>query len=110
MIEVSVKVNGKEVAVASIENVKMHADETADYVATFEVDRMGARGRHRRMLYGFPRTRYNALGLLKLALDSLNPQDLELETDGTGASDLARRQRGAGTALPREAHDPERHH
>src|SRR5690606_16894238 len=56
MIEVVVKVNGKEVAVAEIENTRMNADETADYLATFEVDRMGARGRHRRMLYGFPRT------------------------------------------------------
>ena len=110
MIEVSVKVNGVEVAVAEIVNVKMHDDGTADYVATFEVDRMGARGRHRKPLFGFPRTQYNVLGLLKLALDSLHPRDLELETDGTGTSDLARRQREAGAALPREAHDPERHH
>jgi hypothetical protein len=101
MLTVSVKVNDLEVAIVEIKNVQTNEDGTANYVATFEVDRMGARGRHRRRLFGFPRTQYNALGLLKLALDSLDPRDLELETDGTGTSDLARRQRGAGPALPR---------
>lgn len=62
-----------------------------DYSVRFAVERAGAVGLHQRQIIGFPRLKYNVLGLLTQALATLDPKELELE-DGTSASDLARRQ------------------
>lgn len=92
----------------TIELVKTNDDGTADFSVRFGIDREGARGVHQRPVFGFPITQYNKLALLKIALDTLEPSELELEHP-TAAPDLARRQRGVGPALPREEDDPVDH-
>lgn len=111
MIEVTVRVNGEdEVAYIRIENVTPEETEYADYSIHFAVDRaLGAVGVHQRGVAGFPRLRYNALALVRQALATLEPYELELE-HGTSPSDLARRFSGARRSLPREATNPEHHH
>lgn len=96
MIEVSITSHGgkRELAKIRIENVTDYEIlenpdyDHGDYSVQFVVDRCMAIGTHRRGMWGFPRTKYNVLGLLLQALNTLDPKELELE-DGTSASDLA---------------------
>lgn len=83
----------------SIVLIQTNADGTADFSVRFGIDREGARGLHQRPVFGFPITKYNKLALLKIALDTLDPSELELEHP-TAAPDLARRQRGARLEVP----------
>lgn len=103
--------NGKPQELAYIKIERLESDDlnTGDYVVEFAVERVGAIGFHRRMIYGFPRTKYNVLGLLRQALSTLEMEELETESE-TGSSDLEREVRGIGAALPREASNPVRHH
>lgn len=95
----------EELAYIKIINVSDYEAKNADmnlgdYTAQFATERCGAVGLHRRIVRGFPRTKYNALALVRQALATLQPYELELESD-VGPSDLARRQRRPGRALPR---------
>lgn len=93
--------NSDEIAYIRIENVDSHPDGTADYAVHIAVDRaQGAVGLHKRPVMNFPRTKYNVLGLLLQALNTLEPSELELERD-TSTSDLARRFGRIRGALPR---------
>lgn len=78
-----------------ITRVRLNADGTADYSVDITVDRQGAVGMYRRVVYGFPHNEYNALGLLRLALHTLDTEELRLEHP-TPAPDLARRLSGPG--------------
>lgn len=104
MIEVSIKLDpaiwDAEIAKITIEKVQDHEDWTSDYSVRFAVDRLGAVGLHQRVVRNYDRRRFNVLGLLALALQTLTPEELELEY-GTSASDLARRQRGSRVEIPR---------
>lgn len=89
-----------EIGKVLIEKMKTYG-ELADYSVRFAVERGGRHvGLHQRMVEGFPRTHYNVLGLLALALQTLSPEELSLEP-GTEASDLAWRQRGSRLSLSR---------
>lgn len=79
MIEVLVLKNSQPMARVEIKNVETHEDGTADYSVRFGVERGSAVGLHRRLIFGFPRKRLNALALVRLALESLNEKELELE-------------------------------
>lgn len=102
MIHVSIKLDDDcEIGVVRIEKIETHPNQTADYVVEFGVD--NARGERRflrKKVEAFPRTTYNVLGLLALALQSLDPEELRLAA-GTQASDLAWRQRGTRLEIPR---------
>lgn len=90
-----------EAAKITIEKLVFKTDGTADYSVRFAVDRgTGHVGIHQRVVEDFPRTKYNVLGLLALALQTLSPEELSLE-HGTAASDLARRTRGSRLEIPR---------
>jgi hypothetical protein len=101
MIEVTVRVDEEELAYIRIENVETRTDQTADYAVYFAVNRaLGAVGIHRRGVAGFPRTKYNALALLRQALATLEPHELELE-HGTTPKDLTPRRWWQLRQLPR---------
>lgn len=86
---------GTELARIEIENVDTDKDEFGTYSIKFATDRCGAVGLHKRSLYAFPRLKYNVLALLLQALNTLEPDELELR-HGTNSSDLGRRFRGIG--------------
>lgn len=88
MIEVTIKDDYGELGRIRIDHID--GTELADYTVEFAIDRHRAVGLHARSIRSFPRTKYNALALLKQALETLDPRELELER-GTSASDLARR-------------------
>lgn len=83
MIEVSIRHVGSKVELGylTIENVQMNDDGTADYSVRFGVDRHEAFGVHQRGMFGFPRTKYNVFGLVLQALNTLDPKELELESE-----------------------------
>jgi hypothetical protein len=83
MIEVTITHvgSGVELGRVTIENVQMNDDGSADYSVRFGVDRHDAFGVHQRGIFGFPRKRYNAFGLLLQALNTLDPGELELEAE-----------------------------
>ena len=81
MIEVLVLKNSQPIAKVEIKNVETNEDDTADYSVRFAVERGSAVGLHRRLIFRFPRKRLNALALVRLALESLNEKELELERD-----------------------------
>lgn len=100
MLEVKILKNGVEIGRVEIENIRMNDDGSANYAAKFGVERCGAVGLHQRQIWGFRRLKYNVLGLLKLALETLDEKELELERD-TSPSDLAREVRGIGPSFSR---------
>lgn len=84
MIEVVIrhKESGAELGRIEIENVSEQAsvfDETADYSVSIGVERIKSVGLHRRGIINFPRRKYNVLALLRQALETLEPEDLELD-------------------------------
>lgn len=99
MIEVEIKLNGEILARMEIKSESLAEEDLADYSVKYAVERGSAIGLHKRMLYGFPRKRYNALALLRQALMTLEEKELELERgfdpDATNendrSADLARR-------------------
>lgn len=100
----------EELAYIKIINISDDSGEDyPDYVAEFAVERYAAVGLHRRVIRNFPRLRYNVLALVRQALETLEPRELELERN-VSPSDLARRQSGTRTALSQEAWHPERDH
>jgi hypothetical protein len=96
MIEVIIRVKDAvdQPALARIEIENVSGDDfvLADYSVRFGVDKTAEVGLHQRAIYGFPRKKYNVLALLRQALLSLEPEDLELQG-----------------SIPDEAHRP-RHH
>lgn len=79
MIEVIVRHVGsnKELAKITIENVSDSAGEFGNYSVRFGVEKGRSVGVHQRGLVGFPRMKFNVLGLLLQALLSLDPRELE---------------------------------
>lgn len=70
-----------ELGRVTIENVQMNDDGSADYSVRFGVDRHDAFGVHQRGIFGFPRKKYNVFALLLQALSTLDPGELELESE-----------------------------
>lgn len=82
MIEVSIKSDGRSLGTIKIENVSENPDaEFADYSIRFGVNKNQASGVHQRAIYNFPRTRYNVLALVLQALNTLEPEFLELHEE-----------------------------
>jgi hypothetical protein len=94
MIEVIIRhaESDAELGRITIENVSdLQDDEYADYSVRFGVDRAEGLGIHQRGIYKFPRHRYNVFGLLRQALNTLEPSDLEL--DGCDRANQIRKKR-----------------
>lgn len=86
-------------AIVRIERLDAYdVPEAGDYSVRFAVERVGAVGLHQRQIIGFPRLKYNVLALVKQALETLEPSELELE-DGVSPPDMARRQHRPLSAL-----------
>lgn len=83
MIEVVIRngATGQELARVHIRNLETEYTDEADYGVKFVVERGSAVGLHRRRIFSFPRRKYNALALLRQALETLEPEELELERD-----------------------------
>lgn len=84
MIEVLIRHKGSQTELGriEIENISDEASDLGDYSIKFAVERVAAVGLHRRSMLAFPRRRYNVLGLLLQALNTLAPDELRLE-DGS---------------------------
>lgn len=82
MIEVTVTIKGTkhELARISIENLGS-ADEFGDYSVRFGVDTGSGFAVYQRSVEHFPRRRYNALALLRIALSTLEEKELTLDSD-----------------------------
>lgn len=96
MIEVRVTTKGgtHELAKIRIENlVDSDNSELGNYSIQFGVDTVAGFAIYQRSVDNFPRKRYNVLGLLKIALDTLEEKELTLDADPDArrTSDLARR-------------------
>lgn len=106
MIEVHVSKNGEPIAHIEIKNEtsqivqELHGatHEYADYTVKYAVERGSAVGLHTRWIYAFPRKEFNALALVRQALNTLDEKELRLERnfdpdapEATVSSDLARR-------------------
>ena len=85
MIEVIIRHKGADVELGriEIENVSDSAGEMGHYSVRFAVERIGRVGLHQRGILDFPRTKYNVLALLLQALNTLVPEDLELDGEPT---------------------------
>lgn len=84
MIEVVIrhKESETELGRIEIENVTIGGsvfDEEADYSVRIGVERVNSVGMFQRGLIRFYRRKYNVLALLKMALETLEPEDLELD-------------------------------
>lgn len=82
MIEVVIrhKESGAELGRIEIENVTEDGQaEFANYSVRFGVERIKGVGLHRRGMLNFPRKKYNVLGLLFQALNTLEQEEMELE-------------------------------
>lgn len=80
MIEVLIthRESGAELGRIHIENVSEDG-EFGDYSIQFGVEKIASIGLHQRAIMNFPRKRYNVLALLRQALETLEPRDLELD-------------------------------
>lgn len=105
MIEVIIRnpATDTELARITIKNIEGETGDLASYSVKFAVERGTAVGLHQRAIDNFPRKKYNVLALLRQALATLEPKELELERDfdpddheETGPSNLARRLRRLG--------------
>ena len=104
-VEAKLYLDGKiEIGRIDITEVGRNFDGTVDYAVEFGVDRIGAIGLHSRVVLAFPAAQYNVLALLKQALETLSPKELELESNAC-SSDLAREVRGIGDSFPRQEED-----
>jgi hypothetical protein len=102
MIEVTVRHEGElDLAVMRITRVEDRGNGLADYVVEIVVERGQAIGIHNRVIHSFPRQRYNVLGLLKLALETLTEEEMRIEGGFSRPSDLARRLKLAWRTIPR---------
>lgn len=81
MLTADVRVNQRQTALVEIEKLRTHSDGTADYSVMFTVDDVVSVTKRRRIVHSFPRTRYNSLALLRIALETLEPNELELENE-----------------------------
>lgn len=97
MIEVSITSKAPDGVVTELGTIRIENvggnEELADYSIQFGIDRYEAVGLYQRAIYGFPRLQYNVLGLLRQALETLDPEELTLE-HAARSSNLARRRRG----------------
>lgn len=75
------KESGTKLAHIDIENLSEEPSEYADYSVRFGVERIKSVGVHQRSMLNFPRLKYNVLGLVLQALNTLEPSELELEGD-----------------------------
>lgn len=95
MIEVTIRKTDSDhnpvLARITIENLTQGDGETADYSIRFGVEKSDAVGLHQRAIYGFPRKRYNALALVRQALNTLEPEELILGGDLNEADPAPRR-------------------
>lgn len=73
------KESGTDLARIDIENLTDNADDLADYSVRFGVEKIDSVGIHQRAMHNFPRLKYNVLGLVLQALNTLEPSELELE-------------------------------
>lgn len=89
MIEVIIRHKGSkaELGRIEIENVGGTEDE-GDYSVRFGVERIKAVGIHRRGFLSFPRKKYNVMALLLQALNTLEPDELELESGDLDISNV----------------------
>lgn len=82
MIEVSITDDsGEELAHIRIEKLLDRGDGTADYSIKFGVDTADGFAVYQRSIDVYPRTKYNVLGLLRLALSALDEKELFLDGD-----------------------------
>lgn len=83
MIEVVIRhrESGAELGRIEIENVTIGKPNAKyqDYSVRIGVDRINSVGIYQRGLVSFFKQRYNVLALLKMALETLEPEDLELD-------------------------------
>lgn len=91
MLRCSVTRNGNELCLIEIEFVDGTTAQ-GDYAVRFISERGTAIGIHARTIHDFPRTKYNSLGLLLQALQTLDESELQLESDYS--RHMARQQRG----------------
>lgn len=95
MIEVSMMLGGGELAHVRIENMDdaLANPEYGDYSIQFAVHTGEGVAMYQRSVYNFPRKQFNALALLKIALETLTEKELtlDLDPDARGSSNLARR-------------------
>lgn len=76
------KESDTELGRIEIENVMdSHDPDYGNYAVRFGVEKIKSVGVHTRTMLNFPRTKYNVLGLVLQALNTLDPVDLELEGD-----------------------------
>ena len=100
LVTITNPATGTELGRIEVQNLQTGVGEVADYSVKFGVERGTAVGMHKRMIYGFPRKKYNVLALLRQALETLNEKELELERDfdpdaADRSPNLARKIRGA---------------
>jgi hypothetical protein len=101
VIEVIILHDGEPLAHIEVERDSEAHSTFGDYFVKYAVERGTAVGMHKRWIYHFPRKDYNALALVRQALMTLEPKELELESgfdpdqpEPKGrASDLARKVR-----------------
>ena len=100
MITVRVEINGQELALIRIQNLEEgNGLGKSLYAAEFVYDKMrGATGVVRKTFW-HNRLEQNILALLKEALATLEPHNLEFEGGPVSPSDLAWRFRGAGAKV-----------
>lgn len=92
MIEVSIKHDGRELARIKIEHLGPGGD-FSDYSIQFGVDTAEGFAVYQRAVEHFPRRKFNALALLRIALATLEEKELSLDADPDArrSSSLARR-------------------
>jgi len=84
----------RELAHIRMENLTTSTDpEYGDYSVQIAVNTGAGVAMYQRAVHNFPRKRFNVLGLMKIALDTLNEKELYLDADpdAPSTSDLARR-------------------
>lgn len=95
MIEVNIKTSDGQHELARITIEKQPSDkkEYGDYSLRFAVDTGEGFATYQRSAYNFPREKYNVLGLIKLALETLEEKELTLDAkpDARRSSSVARR-------------------
>lgn len=95
MIEVTItsKSGTHELGKIRIENLSEVSAEHGDYTVQFAVDTGAGWATYQRSVHNFPRKQFNVLGLLRLALDTLDEKELTLDADpdARSSSSVARR-------------------
>lgn len=88
MIEVRIKSKAgtHELGLIRIENMETGSLKEADYSIEFGVDTAAGFAVYQRAIYRFPRKEYNVLGLLRLALSTLEEKELSLDGDPDNSS------------------------